>query len=271
MPKECPVCGGQVVLSDDKKTARCTNVNCPAQLRESLVHFTARDAMDIEGVGEKRAGQLIDADLIDSLASLYRLTKDDLTALDRFAEKSTENLLAEIEASQEQTLDRFLYALGIPLVGRHVARVLARHVATLDDLKAADEEALQQIDEIGPEAARRVTAFFGEEKNRRMIEEMEDAGVTLRNPLYQGEGKRPLADLTFVFTGELERWTRDEVKRKVESLGGRATSSVSGATDYVVAGPGAGAKRDDAEDEGTPVLDEDEFIALLQEKGIAIR
>lgn len=270
VPEKCPVCGGQVMLSDDKKTARCTNVSCPAQLRESLVHFTAREAMDIEGVGEKRAVQLIEADLIDSLASLYRLQKADLTALDRFAEKSAENLLAEIEASKEQPLDRFLYALGIPLVGNHVARVLARHFATLDDLQEADEEALQQIEEIGPEAAHSVTAFFGEEKNRRMIDQMLEAGVTLHNSLYQGEGERPLADLTFVFTGKLERWTRDEVKRKVESLGGRAASSVSGATDYVVAGPGAGSKLDHAEDEGAPVLDEDEFIALLQEKGIEV-
>ncbi len=265
MPGECPVCGTEVVMSADKKQAHCPNPNCPAQLRESLTHYASREAMDIEGIGEKRAAQLIEADLVTRLSDLYALSQDDLTSLERFAEKSAQNLIEEIEGSKASTLPRFLYGLGIPLVGRHVAGVLARHYETLDDLMAASESALEEIDEIGPQLAHSVAAFFSEERNRRMIKEIREAGVTLSNP-YAEEGACPLEGLTFVFTGELERWTRDEVKRYVERLGGRATSSVSSKTDYVVAGPGAGSKLDEARDRDVPVMDEEAFVEFVDER-----
>jgi DNA ligase (NAD+) len=200
---------------------------------------------------------------------LYGLTKEDLVALDRFADKSAENLLEEIAASKSQTLPRFLYALGISQVGEHIARVLARHFETLEDLKAASAETLEEIHEIGPEIARSVAAFFEEEANQRLVQRLRDAGMTLENPLYQGaedESAQPLVGLTFVFTGELDRWTRDEVKRFVARLGGRATSSVSGETDYVVAGPGAGSKLDEAEAQDIPILNEEAFITLVQDR-----
>ncbi len=269
MPAQCPVCGADVVMSEDKKQAHCPNANCPAQIRERLTHFASREAMDIEGLGEKRAQQLIDAGLVEDIASLYALTKEDLVALERFADKSAENLLEEIETSKTQTLARFLYALGISLVGEHIAQVLARHFKSLDDIKAASVETLEGIHEIGPEVARSVVAFLEEEANQALIQKLRDAGLTLDNPLYQGSETgeaQPLAGLIFVFTGELDRWTRDEVKRFVARLGGRATSSVSGETDYIVAGPGAGSKLDEAKARDIPVMDEDAFIAFVQDR-----
>ena len=161
MPETCPVCGTEVVMSADKKQTRCPNVSCPAQLRGRVTHFASREGMDIEGLGEKRAQQLIDAGLVKQLSDLYRLSKDDLLDLERYAEKSAQNLLDEIAASKDQTLARFLYALGVPLVGEHVTRLLARHYETLDDLMATSIEDLEAIHEIGPEVAHAiVTAIF---------------------------------------------------------------------------------------------------------------
>jgi DNA ligase (NAD+) len=265
MPDQCPVCGSEVVMSEDKKQTRCTNMNCPAQLRERVTHFASREAMDIDGLGEKRAEQLIDAGLVKRLSSLYELSKDDLLSLERFADKSAENLLREIEDSKEQTLPRFLYALGIPLVGEHMTRVLATHFKSLGDLMQASEEELQKIDEIGPQVARSIVTFFAEDENRQVIQEIREADLALGNP-YAEEEAQPLEGLTFVFTGSLERWTRDEVKRFVEQLGGRATSSVSGETDYVVAGPGAGSKLEEAKEQDIPVMDEEKFVQFVEER-----
>lgn len=265
MPGECPICGSEVVLSEDKKHAYCPNASCPAQLRERLTHFASREAMDIQGLGEKRAEQLIDAGLVEGLSSLYRLTKEDLLSLERFGTKSAEKLLQEIQGSKESTLPRFLYALGIPQVGEHMARVLAQHVHTLDDLANMTARELREIDQVGDQVAQSVVAFFADRQNHQMIEEMRDAGLTLRNPFDQ-RGEQPLAGLTFVFTGTLERWTRDEVKQLVERLGGRATSSVSGETDYVVAGPGAGSKLDEARARDVPMMNEEEFVAFVEKR-----
>jgi DNA ligase (NAD+) len=266
MPDKCPVCGSQVVTSEDKKQTHCTNVNCPAQLRERLAHFASRSAMDIEGLGERRAEQLIEAGLVERLSSLYRLTKEDLVSLERYADKSAQNLLNEIQESKEQPLARFLYALGIPLAGEHMVRVLAGHFETLDDLMEASRADLEDIHEIGPEVADSIVTFFAEKENRRVIQEMREAGLKLNNPMYGPEDQQPLDGLTFVFTGSLERWTRDEVKRLVERRGGRATSSVSGETNYVVAGPGAGSKLDEAREHDVPVMDEEEFVEFVDKR-----
>jgi len=267
IPDACPVCGAEVVLSDDKKQAFCTGgMACEAQLRERLKHYASREATDVEGLGDKRAEQLIDAGLIEDLAGLYTLEKDELLTLERYAEKSAQNLIDAIEASLEQDFDRFVYALGIPLVGTATARQLARHFATLDDLMDATEEALQSIEDIGPEVAHSIAAFFEDPENRRVIDDIQGAGLALDNPYAEDEA--PLEGLTFVFTGSLDRYTRSEVKRLVEQHGGRAASSVSGNTDYVVAGPGAGQKRDDAEALGVPVLDEEGFVDLLRDRGV---
>ena len=266
IPDQCPVCGGDVVMTEDRKQARCTNVNCPARLRESLTHYASREAMDIDGLGKKRTEQLIEAGLIERLSDLYDITKDDLVSLERFADKSAQNLVDEIEDSKDQPLDRFIYAIGIPLVGQHVAQILARGYETLDDLMEADEEELESVNDIGPEVAHSIVTFFENEQNRKVIEEIRNAGLTLSNPLFAEKEGGPLEGLTFVFTGSLERWTRDEVQRYVERLGGRATSSVSGETDYVVAGPGAGSKLDEARESDIPVMDEEEFVDFVEER-----
>jgi DNA ligase (NAD+) len=266
MPEQCPVCGGKVVISEDKKTARCTNVNCPAQLRQRLTHFTSRSAMDIDGVGERLARQLVDNGLVERLSSLFHLDKDDLLRLHRVGDKTASNLLHEIEESKQQTLARFLYALGIPHVGAHMARLLARNFSDLDELINADEDVFRTVDGVGPELARSVVSFFDEKDNRTTVREMLDAGVELHNP--NAVGEQPLDGITFVFTGRLERWTREEVKDLIERYGARATSSVSGETDYVVAGPGAGSKIDDAEKHDVPVLDEEEFADFLGEHNV---
>ena len=265
MPAHCPVCGTEVVMSEDKKQAHCPNLSCPAQLRESLTHYASREAMDIEGIGQKRAQQLIDAGLVESLSDLYKLEKEQLTSLERFANKSAQSLLDEIEDSKESTLPRFLYGLGIPFVGRHVADVLAQHFDSLDDLTRASKQELRRIEEIGPKVAHSVASFFGDAQNRETIQAIRDAGMRLTNP-YAEQASQPLKGLTFVFTGELDRWTRDEVKRYVQRLGGRATSSVSGETDYVVSGPGAGSKLDEAQQRDVPVLDEQEFVEFVDRR-----
>ena len=269
IPDTCPVCDSEVVLSDDKKQAFCTGgMTCEAQFRERLKHYASREATDLEGLGDKRAEQLIDAGLIERISDLYEIEKDDLLALERYADRSAQNLLDEIDASLEQDVDRFVYALGIPLVGSATARLLAQHFASLDALMAANEEALTEIDDIGPEVARSIVAFFREPENRTVIDDIRDAGLTLTNPYAEDEAL--LDGLTFVFTGTLDDWTRSEVQRFVEQHGANATSSVSGNTDYVVAGPGAGSKRADAEDRGIPVLDEGAFHELLRERGLDV-
>lgn len=265
IPETCPVCGSEVVLSEDKKQAFCTGgMTCPAQLRERLKHYTSREAMDIEGLGDKRAEQLIDAGLVERISDLYALEKEELLDLERYADTSAQNLIDEIAESLEQDLDRFIYALGIPLVGAATARLLAQRYATLDDLMEASEEDLQTVQDIGPEVAHSIGAYFEDDDNRAVIEEIRAAGLTLHNPYHEGE--RPLEGLTFVFTGSLEQWTRDEVQRLVERRGGRATSSVSGETDYVIAGPGAGQKLEDARDHDVPVMDEEAFTRFLKDR-----
>lgn len=265
LPDKCPRCGAEVVMSEDKKQAYCTNINCPAQVRERIIHFASREAMDIEGLGKKRTVQLMEAGLLDRLPSIYEIKKENLISLERFAGKSAQNLLDEIEASKQQTLPRFIYALGIPLVGEHAARLLAKNYAKLDDLMAASSQELQGIEGIGPEVAKSVASFFSEEENKKAIAALKEHGIELENP-FAGEEDSSLEGLTFVFTGSLDRWTRDEVKRMVERKGGRATSSVSGETDYVVAGPGAGTKLDQADEHDVPVMDEEEFIEFLEER-----
>lgn len=185
LPDKCPVCHGKVIVSKDKTSAYCTNVDCPAQLRERIVHFTSRQAMDIEGLGAKRARQLIDAGLIDRLASLYHLKLETLVALDRYGKKSARNLLRSIEESKRQTLDRFLYALGIPLTGLHITKILARQFASIDELMQASAEELQRIEEIGPHIAASVVSFFSE--NRSVVQDLLDTGITLTNPRYYRE------------------------------------------------------------------------------------
>ena len=262
MPSQCPVCGAKVIMSDDKKRALCTGISCQAQLRKRVSHFSSKGGMNIEGLGEKMAVQLVNLGLVRKLSSIYKLEKKDLLTMERMADKSVDNLCEAIEKSKNQPFPRFLFALGIPLVGVHLATVLAAHFPTIDDLIAANVEDLLTIKEIGPEVASSITTFFSNEENQQEIFEMQNLGLTMSNPT-EKEGGRPLEHMTFVFTGGLEQWTRAEAKQLVESLGGRATSSVSGETSYVVAGPGAGSKLQEAKRKNIPIMDEKEFIKFI--------
>ncbi len=266
MPENCPVCHSKVIMSEDKKSARCTNMNCPAQVRERIIHFTQKSAMNIHGLGGKKVCQLMDAHIITSISSIFELKKDDVKNLERFGEKSAQNLIDEIIKSKDQTLQRFLFALGIPLVGEHLARVLAEHYQTLSDIKNASKDELLSIYEIGPEVADSITTFFSQHENLLQIEKLKEAGLTLENPVYKiGEKKLPLDGLKFVFTGTLHGWTRSEAKKMVEDLGAQATSSVSKETDYVVAGENPGSKIDKARKNNVTILNEEEFKKLLEE------
>jgi DNA ligase (NAD+) len=273
MPEKCPACDGKVFIAEDKKKSRCTNVSCPAQLKERLQHFASRRGLDIAGLGGKRAEQLVDKGFVKTLPDIYQLSKDDLLHLPGYADKSAENMLTQIRKAKNVTLDRLIYALGIPLLGSHLVRVVVSRFKDLDALRKADEQELQQIDAIGPEVARSVVSFFADGKNQQALAALAEAGVIIENPVYLGNKSSkdielPLDNLKFVFTGSLEHWTRTEVKEMIELYGGRATSSISGETDYVVTGPGSGAKLEAAEANGVPVLREEEFISFLQKRGV---
>jgi DNA ligase (NAD+) len=273
MPEKCPACDGKVFITEDKKKSRCTNVSCPAQLKERLQHFASRRGLDIAGLGGKRAEQLVDKGFVKTLPDIYKLSKDDLLHLPGYADKSAEKMLTQIKKAKNVTLDRLIYALGIPLLGSHLVRVVVSHFKDLDALRKADEQELQQIDAIGSEVARSIVSFFADEKNQQALAAFAEAGVIIDNPVYLGyktskNMELPLNNLKFVFTGSLEHWTRTEVKEMIELYGGRATSSISGETDYVVAGPGSGAKLEAAEANGVPVLREEEFLSFLQKRGV---
>lgn len=266
LPESCPVCGGHVAKIEDEAIHRCQNISCPAQVKGHLKHFASKAAMDIDGLGDKLVEQLFDEELIQDPADLYHLNKDDLIELERMAEKSAQNLLEAIEASKQTTLSRFLYALGIRNVGEHLSRVLEREFGSLENIKSASEEELEAVNEIGPIVAESILNFFDEEQNRRLIDRLLDAGITLETPDTPSEQTDIFADKTLVFTGALEHFTRSDAKKLTEQLGGRATSSVSGNTDFVVAGENAGSKLDRARELEVAVLSEDEFIKLLPEE-----
>jgi DNA ligase (NAD+) len=219
--------------------------------------------MDIETVGDKTVKQLYEKNLVESFADLYRLSVEDLRNLEGFAEKAAKKLHDAIEKSKSPRLDRFLYSLGIRHVGGRVAQVLARKFGSLENLRKAEKKDIEKIPEIGPEIAERVVDFFTRPENKKVLDELKDAGVKVKD-MPRRKGDQPLEGKTFVFTGSLERYTREEAQRQVEDLGGRATSSVSGETDFVVAGEGPGSKLDQAKKQGIKVLDERGFEKLLE-------
>lgn len=265
MPERCPVCSAAVSRPEGEAVARCTGLSCPAKLKMTIEHFASKGAMDIEGMGTKLVEQLADKGFVKNPVDIYRLKKEQLVALERMGEKSAENLLNAIEASKERSLARILFALGIRHVGEHVAEVLANHFASIEALEKAGREALEQVPEIGPTIAEAIHDFFSDEGNRRILKELRQCGVKF--PEVEAPAETPtLEGLTFVFTGELESMTRDQAEAEVKRRGGRATSSVSRNTDYVVAGPGAGSKLEKARQLGVRIIDEDAFHKILQGK-----
>jgi DNA ligase (NAD+) len=263
-PKKCPRCGNALVREEGEVVVRCVNINCPAQLERSLMHYASRGGMDIEGLGEKLVVQLVREGLVGDVADLYALTAGHLLPLERMAEKSAENLVAAVEASKRRGLGRLLFALGIRHVGSTVARVLARKFGSLEALAAASLEDLEAVAEVGPVIARSVHAFFRRSGNRKLTDRLAAAGVETREQdAAVPAGEAMLEGETVVVTGTLSRFTRTEIKTLIESLGGRAAGSVSKKTSFVVAGEEAGGKRQQAEALGVPVLTETEFLARI--------
>lgn len=267
MPRNCPVCGTQVVREEGEVVARCPNFACRAQLEGHLRHFAARGAMDIEGLGVKLVRQLVEKELVKDAADLYRLDAETLAGLERMGEKSARNLVEAIERSKRPPLDRFLNALGIRHVGERIAEILARRFRTLDAIAEATEEELLSVDEVGPEVARSVRAWFDRPQNRKTIEKLRAAGVEPQ-PLRETRGG-PFAGEVIVFTGELTSMTRDAAKALAQSLGASVGSNVTRKTTLVVAGPGAGSKLAKAKELGVPVLDESEFLKRGRSPGSA--
>ena len=267
LPKICPECGSTVTRGSDEAVARCTGgLYCPAQRKQALLHFAARRAMDIEGLGDKLVDQLVDAGLVHSPADLYALSVETLAGLERMGEKSARNLLTAIEESRRTTLARFIFALGIRNVGEATARDLARHFGTLDGLLAADAASLQRVPDVGPIVAASIVAFLAEGHNREIIGRLRAAGVNWPESGPTDNGPRVLAGKTLVLTGTLPTLRRDEAKALIEAAGGKVAGSVSKKTDFVVAGEEAGSKLEKALELGVRVIDEAELLKLLGEE-----
>jgi DNA ligase (NAD+) len=260
MPKRCPVCGGPVVRPPGEVIHRCENLSCPARVKESIRHFASRRAADIEGLGDKLVDRLVEEGLVRRISDIYRLRQEDLVGLERMGEKSAQNLLGQIESSKGISLSRLIHALGIRYVGEHIASVLAEHFDSLDDLAQATEDELLWIPEIGPQIAQSIVDFFHNPENRRLIRELRAAGLAGRREKKAGV----LSGKTFVFTGALSGFTREEARRLVEKKGGRVASQVSRKVDYVVVGENPGEKLPQAQKLGIPTLTEEEFRALVQ-------
>ncbi len=264
MPAHCPECGSEIVRYEGEVAHRCVNISCPAQLKEHIRHFASRGAMDIEGLGEKVSAQLFDAKLITDPADLYYLTKEQLIALDRQAEKSAQNLIDAIHKSKNPPLDKFIYALGIRHVGERTAKLLADHLGSIENLMSAKEEDLTALNEIGSEIAASIVEFYHEHKNIDVMNKFSKAGV---NPQKKEiNTNAPLRGKSFVFTGAMESMGRNEAKTIVENLGGTIHSSVTKKTTYVVAGSDAGSKLDKAKSSGIKIINEDEFLKLINKE-----
>ncbi|HET57325.1 MAG TPA: NAD-dependent DNA ligase LigA [Deltaproteobacteria bacterium] len=261
MPERCPSCGSPVYKNEGEAAHRCINMTCPAQTLERIVHFVSRGAMDIDGIGEKLVRRLLEAELARGPADLYYLTFEDLLGLERMAEKSARNIISAIENSKRPPLSKFIYALGIRHVGEDTAAILADYVDDINELAVLPRERLCEVRGIGPVVAENVTEFFAETSNRETIDRLLAAGV--RPQKEQRTAASSLAGTTFVFTGALNRVTRNDAKKMVESLGASASSAVSKSTDYVIVGKDPGSKFQKAQELGIPTLNEDEFLAMI--------
>ncbi len=266
IPDACPACGSKVLREEGEAVHRCINFSCPAQVVERVKHFASRGAMDIEGLGDKLVRQLFDEGLVHAPADLYRLDKRQIADLERMGEKSAQNLLDVLDSGKRTTFARFLFALGIRHVGEHVAKVIAEAFGSLDALRKASHVDLEQVHEIGPEVSRSVRDFFDRHENVEAINSLVEAGINFEETApRRADISGKLDGKTFVLTGTLEKFTRDEARAEIEARGGRVASSVSKKTGYVVAGSNPGSKLDKAEKLGVLIIDEDAFLELLKD------
>lgn len=266
MPAACPVCHSEVFRPEGEAISRCTNPSCPAKLRESVLHFASRRAMNIEGLGEALVDQLLEKGLLKKVSDIYHLQFKDLVALERMGPKSGQNLLQQIEDSKHRDLPDLIFALGIRYVGERTAQELAHHFKNLDGLARATYEELTQVENVGDKVAESIVFFFKQRENREFLRELKEAGVNF-NLLSEGEEEeKPLRGKFFVITGRLEKYSRDEAKELIESLGGTVLSSVTKATNYLIVGEDPGSKLAKARELGIPALSEKEFLQLIQEK-----
>jgi len=261
MPERCPVCGTKVVKTEGEVDYRCVNANCPAKLRETILHFASRHVMNIEGMGDALVAQLTDRGLVKNVADIYKLSKDDLLGLERMGDKSAQNVLDEINASKKLPLERVIFGLGIRFVGERTAQFLAEHFGSMDALMNASQEELEAVNEVGPRIAESILEFFAEPRNRDLVKRLREAGLTFTGK--KRERGTKLAGKTFVLTGTLTKYTRDEAKKMIEDAGGRVSGSVSKKTNYVVAGTDAGSKLDKAKELGVTVIEEKEMERLV--------
>jgi len=269
MPRVCPECGSAVERTEGEAVARCTGaLICPAQIKHGIRHFATRKAMDIEGLGDKLVDQLVEQDKVHTVADLYHLRHEDIASMERMGGKSADNLLQALEASKTPPLDRLLYALGIREVGEVTAHSLAAHFGSMQALQEASEEVLTEVSEVGPIIASHVAAFFQQEKNRRVIQALEDAGVVWQ-PLEKNSGEQPLAGETWVLTGALSM-PRIQAKNLLESLGAKVSGSVSAKTSTLLAGEAAGSKLTTARKLGVKIISEADFVEYLASQGIEV-
>ena len=266
LPQTCPVCGAPVVRDEDGAALRCTGAECPAQLLRNLTHFASRDAMDIEGLGEANVDRLLESGLVKTAADLYSLSVAQLTPLmvkdASKGSKAAENLYSSIQGSKKQDLSRLLYALGIHQVGEKAAKLIAMQFGTLDAIRTATTGDLCRVPDIGEITAQNIVVWFSSEQGRDLVERLREAGLNFTCSLERPDTK--FAGMTFVLTGALSRFSREEAETAIEQLGGKASSSVSKKTTYVVAGENAGSKRAKAESLGIPILTEDELVAMME-------
>ncbi|MFA6431847.1 MAG: NAD-dependent DNA ligase LigA, partial [Candidatus Margulisiibacteriota bacterium] len=262
MPKKCPVCNETLFRPEGEAITRCINAACPAQVKERIRHFATRTAMDIEHLGPAIVDQLVENKLIKDVADLYALEKKDILKLERFGEKSAQNIIDSIAASKDRPHDRLLYALGIRMVGRTSAALIAEHYDSLEDLFNESAENLQKIGGIGPKVAESIAHFFSQKDNRHLVERIKKLGLRIKGD--KKFGPQPLKGKIFVFTGGLDKMTRPEAEEIVRSLGGHPSSSVSKETDYVVAGTDPGSKSDKAKKLGVTIISEKEFQELIK-------
>ncbi|MFW6148268.1 MAG: NAD-dependent DNA ligase LigA [Atribacterota bacterium] len=263
MPDRCPVCGSKVVKLEEEVVSRCNNISCPAQVKERIKHFVSRPAMDIDGLGSALIDQLVDKKIIKDFADLYYLKKKDLIKLDRMAEKSSDNIIKAIEKSKEKPLPNLIFALGIRYVGNYAAKLLAKRIDNLLDLKDMGQEELIDIEEFGPKIAGSIIQFFQKKENIEIIRKLKEVGIKFTSQ-EKKKKKQPLKGTQFVLTGTLKNFTREEAKDNIEMSGGRVTGSVTKNTDYVVAGKDPGQKYQQAKKMKIKIIGEEDFIKMLE-------